>query len=101
MLMFTKRSVLSWCLACLSGLLLSAVACTTPAPAAPPTASAATPAGQASLPSGEGTPSLEGNWEGSIQVASQDIGMVIRFTGSGSEAKGMMDIPAQSAKTSR
>jgi hypothetical protein len=41
---------------------------------------------------------LEGNWEGSIQVASQDIGMVIRFTGSGSEAKGMMDIPAQSAK---
>ena len=75
-----------------------------PAPAAPATALAATPAGQASLPSsegtpsGEGTPSLEGNWEGNIQVASQDIGMVIRFTGSGSEAKGMMDIPAQSAK---
>ena len=96
--MFTKRSARFWCLACLAGLLLSAVACTAPAPAAPPTAPAATPAGQASLPSGEGTPSLEGNWEGSIQVASQDIGMVIRFTGSGSEAKGMMDIPAQSAK---
>ena len=108
--MFTERSVRFWCLACLAGLLMSAVACTTPppaapptqsptpAPAAPPTAPAATPAGQPSLPSGEGTPSLEGNWEGSIQVASQDIGMVIRFTGSGSEAKGMMDIPAQSAK---
>ena len=106
--MFTKRSVRYGCLACLAGLLMSAVACTTPppaarptqspAPAAPPTALAATPAGQPSQPSGEGTPSLEGNWEGSIQVASQDIGMVIRFTGSGSEAKGMMDIPAQSAK---
>ena len=106
--MFTKRSVRYGCLACLAGLLMSAVACTTPppavrptqspAPAAPPTALAATPAGQPSQPSGEGTPSLEGNWEGSIQVASQDIGMVIRFTGSGSEAKGMMDIPAQSVK---
>ncbi|HSN73527.1 MAG TPA: alpha/beta fold hydrolase, partial [Anaerolineae bacterium] len=102
--MFMKRSVRFGSLACLAGLLLSAVACTAPAPAAPPTqppapapaapptALAATPAGQPSLPS------LEGNWEGSIQVASQDIGMVIRFTGSGSEAKGMMDIPAQSAK---
>ena len=100
--MFTKRSAPLWCLACLAGLLMSAVACTTPppaaqpaqppAPAAPPTALAATPAGQPSQPS------LEGNWEGSIQVASQDLGMVIRFTGSGSEAKGMMDIPAQSAK---
>jgi uncharacterized protein len=101
MLMFTKRSVRFWCLACLAGLLMSAAACTTPPPVAQPTqppapaaqtAPAATPAGQASLPS------LEGTWEGSIQVASQDIGMVIRFTGSGSEAKGMMDIPAQSAK---
>ena len=108
--MFTKRSVRFWGLACLAGLLMSAVACTTPppaapptqppapAPAAPPTALAATPAGQPPLPSGEGTPSLEGNWEGSIQVAGQDLGMVIRFTGSGSEAKGMMDIPVQSAK---
>ena len=101
MLMFTKRSVRFWCLACLAGLLMSAAACTTPPPAAQPTqppapavqtVPAATPAGQPSLPS------LEGNWEGSIQVASQDIGMVIRFTGSGSEAEGMMDIPAQSAK---
>ena len=102
--MFTKRSVRFWCLACLAGLLMSVVACTapppaapptqppSPAPAAPPTAPVNTPAGQASLPA------LEGNWEGSIQVAGQDIGMVIRFTGSGSEAKGMMDIPAQSAK---
>ena len=100
--MFTKRSAPLWRLACLAGLLLSAVACAAPppaaqptqppAPAAPPTALAATPAGQPSQPS------LEGNWEGSIQVASQDLGMVIRFTGSGSEAKGMMDIPAQSAK---
>jgi uncharacterized protein len=98
--MFVKRSVRFWCLACLAGL-LSTAACTAPAPAASPIqppAPAAQPT-QATAPAGQAaSSSLEGNWEGNIKVANQDLGMVIRFTGSGSEATGMMDIPAQSAK---
>jgi len=102
--MFTKRSVRYWCLACLAGL-LSTAACAAPAPAANPTqppapaVQAAAQTAPATVPAGQAAPfSLEGNWDGSIKVANQDIGMVIRFTGSGSEAKGTMDIPAQSAK---
>jgi uncharacterized protein len=102
-LMFAKRSIRFWCLACLAGL-LSTAACTAPAPAASTTQPSAPPApaaqtAPATPPAGQAvSSSLEGNWEGSIKVANQDIGMVIRFSGSGAEAQGMMDLPAQSMK---
>ncbi len=102
--MFTKRTVPFWRLACLAGL-LSMAACVAPAPAVNPTqppvtpVQAATQMAPATAPAGQAAPSsLEGNWEGNIKVAGQDIGMVIRFTGTGGEAKGMMDIPTQSAR---
>jgi pimeloyl-ACP methyl ester carboxylesterase len=90
---------------CLAGMLLVA-ACTTPTPTAAPTATAsptkqtasASPASTATAPSGQAVSALEGAWEGSIKVAGQDIGMVVRFTGTGTAANGVMDIPAQSAR---
>ncbi len=65
-----------------------------PGPAQPvapePTASGAASAGASA--------SLEGRWEGPVAVAGQSMVMVVKFSGSGSEMKGQLDVPAQGAK---
>jgi pimeloyl-ACP methyl ester carboxylesterase len=41
---------------------------------------------------------LEGRWEGPVAVAGQSIVMVVKLSGSGSDMKGQLDVPAQGAK---
>lgn len=47
------------------------------------------------LPGGSG---LEGQWEGPLKVAGQELNTIVRFKGGGSDLTGTMDIPAQGAK---
>jgi uncharacterized protein len=47
--------------------------------------------------SGDVSAGLAGRWEGTVAVAGQKLGMVLRFSGSGSDVKGQLDIPAQGA----
>ncbi|MGQ9677304.1 MAG: alpha/beta hydrolase family protein [Chloroflexota bacterium] len=68
-----------------------------PTPSPTPTASGAPT--QAITPApGRAPASLDGEWEGSIKVAGQEIGIVVRFQSGGGGLKGWLDVPAQSAK---
>ncbi len=94
-------------MACLLALVSLLGACSAAAPAtqSPPATAvavtAATPAAVTAAAKETGPasgPTLEGSWEGSIDVAGQKIPMVVRLSGSGSGIKGLMDITAQAAK---
>lgn len=68
-----------------------------PTPAAP--TAAPSPVAPAITPAPAPAPaSLDGEWEGSIKVAGQEIGIVVKFQGSGGDLNGWLDIPAQSIK---
>jgi pimeloyl-ACP methyl ester carboxylesterase len=65
-----------------------------------PTATEGTPvpAVKESTPKSSATVSLEGQWEGPIKVAGQELGTIVKFQGSGGTLKAWLDIPAQSVK---
>lgn len=82
-------------------LIVSCVSTPQSTPSPTPIAPAATvsPADSTSTPTSEASPaSLEGQWEGSIEVAGQNIDIIVKFQDSGSELKAWLDIPAQGVK---
>lgn len=92
------------CLAALSLLLSGCVAAAThpptlqPPATQPPATAAAQPtaAAQASATPGTAGAGLEGTWEGTLDVASQVIPIIVRF--SNAQPRALLDIPSQGLK---
>lgn len=66
-------------------------------PAATPTGNVPPPESPAPALPPSGTAALEGLWDGSIDIAGTELGIIVKFTSAGDSLAATIDIPQQSA----